>query len=163
MQYLNLLGILLTLLFRYIARCWWELYFYCIKLSCFYFYKNAVSLINCILIIELDSWICSLYSCVFLGKSLNSCGFNYFPCKLRLTIETQGAVMRFESLYKSLIEEKNGNPLQYSCLGNSMDRSAWRATVRGVTRVGHDLATKQKQQQQYKFIIAINIQVALHS
>ena len=27
----------------------------------------------------------------------------------------------------------NGNPLQYSCLGNSMDRGAWRATVHGVT------------------------------
>ena len=29
--------------------------------------------------------------------------------------------------------ERNGNPLQYSCLGNPMDRGAWRATVRGVT------------------------------
>jgi len=28
--------------------------------------------------------------------------------------------------------EGNGNPLQYSCLENSMDREAWRATVRGV-------------------------------
>ena len=28
--------------------------------------------------------------------------------------------------------EENGNPLQYSCLGNSMDRGAWLATVRGV-------------------------------
>ena len=27
--------------------------------------------------------------------------------------------------------EGNGNPLQYSCLGNPMDRGAWRATVRG--------------------------------
>ena len=27
----------------------------------------------------------------------------------------------------------NGNPLQYSCLENSMDRGAWRATVQGVT------------------------------
>ena len=27
--------------------------------------------------------------------------------------------------------EGNGNPLQYSCLDNSMDREAWRATVRG--------------------------------
>ena len=26
----------------------------------------------------------------------------------------------------------NSNPLQYSCLGNSMDRGAWRATVHGV-------------------------------
>ena len=27
----------------------------------------------------------------------------------------------------------NGNPLEYSCLENSMDRGAWQATVRGVT------------------------------
>ena len=29
--------------------------------------------------------------------------------------------------------EGNGNPLQYSCLENSRDREAWRATVHGVT------------------------------
>ena len=28
--------------------------------------------------------------------------------------------------------EGNGNPLQYSCLENSMDRGAWWATVQGV-------------------------------
>ena len=33
---------------------------------------------------------------------------------------------------------RNGNPLQYSCLENSMDRGAWQATVHGVKRVGHD-------------------------
>ena len=27
--------------------------------------------------------------------------------------------------------EENGNPLQYSCLKNSMDRGAWWATARG--------------------------------
>ena len=27
----------------------------------------------------------------------------------------------------------NGNPLQYSCLENPMDRGAWQATVHGVT------------------------------
>ena len=27
--------------------------------------------------------------------------------------------------------EGNGNPLQYSCLENPMDRGAWPATVRG--------------------------------
>ena len=27
--------------------------------------------------------------------------------------------------------EGNGNPLQYSCLENPMDRGAWRATVHG--------------------------------
>ena len=38
--------------------------------------------------------------------------------------------------------EGNGNPLQYSCLENPMDREAWGATVYGVARVGHNLATK---------------------
>ena len=28
----------------------------------------------------------------------------------------------------------HGNPLQYSCLENPMDRGAWRATVHGVTK-----------------------------
>ena len=28
----------------------------------------------------------------------------------------------------------NGNPLQYPCLGNPMDRGAWWATVHGVTK-----------------------------
>ena len=30
----------------------------------------------------------------------------------------------------------NGNPIQYSCLGNPMDRGAWRATVHGVAKSG---------------------------
>ena len=30
--------------------------------------------------------------------------------------------------------EVNGNPLQYSCLGNPMDREAWWATVHLVTK-----------------------------
>ena len=30
--------------------------------------------------------------------------------------------------------EGNGNPLQYSCLENSMDGEAWRATVHGVAK-----------------------------
>ena len=30
--------------------------------------------------------------------------------------------------------EGNGNPLQYSCLENLMDRGAWPATVHGVTK-----------------------------
>ena len=30
--------------------------------------------------------------------------------------------------------EGNGNPLQYSCLENPMDRGAWRATAHGVAK-----------------------------
>ena len=31
-------------------------------------------------------------------------------------------------------EEGNGNPLQYFCLENPVDRGAWRATAHGVTK-----------------------------
>ena len=37
--------------------------------------------------------------------------------------------------------EGNGNPLQYSCLENPVDRGAWQAAVHGIARVRHDLAT----------------------
>ena len=33
-----------------------------------------------------------------------------------------------------LLGKGHDNSLQYSCLENSMDRGAWRATVRGVTK-----------------------------
>ena len=31
----------------------------------------------------------------------------------------------------------NGNPLQYSCLGNPMKREVWQAAVHGVTKEWH--------------------------
>ena len=37
--------------------------------------------------------------------------------------------------------EGNGNPVQYSCLENPMDREAWQAIVHGAQSVGHDLVT----------------------
>ena len=37
--------------------------------------------------------------------------------------------------------EGSGNPPQYSCLENPMDRGAWWATVHGVAKVGHDWST----------------------
>ena len=39
----------------------------------------------------------------------------------------------------------HGNPLQYSCLENPMDRGAWQATV-------HRLAQSLKRQQQHLFL-----------
>ena len=43
------------------------------------------------------------------------------------------------------LREGNGNPLQYSCLENPMDRGVWQATVHVVPIVGHHLATKPPQ------------------
>ena len=60
-----------------------------------------------------------------------------------------GKEFTFNAGYATLIPrlgrspgEGNGNPLQYSHLGNPMDRGAWWATVHGFARVGHDLVTK---------------------
>ena len=61
--------------------------------------------------------------------------------------------------------EGNGNPLQYSCLGNPMNKGAWWATVHGVARVGHkrtkqqhsNLATKQKQQSKVLYLLPLNM------
>ena len=43
--------------------------------------------------------------------------------------------------------EGNSNPLQYSCLENSMDRGAWQATVHegGHKKIEYDLVTQQQQ------------------
>ena len=41
--------------------------------------------------------------------------------------------------------EGNGNPFQYSCLENSIDRGVWQAIVHGVVRIGDDLVTKPNQ------------------
>ena len=37
----------------------------------------------------------------------------------------------------------NGNPPQYTCLGNSIDRGAWQATVHGVAKSRTQLSTAQ--------------------
>ena len=42
--------------------------------------------------------------------------------------------------------EGYGNPFQYSCLENPMDRRTWQATVHRVAkRAGHNLETKQQK------------------
>ena len=39
--------------------------------------------------------------------------------------------------------EWNGNPLQYSCLENPVDRGAWQATVHGVAKGWTQLSNSQ--------------------
>ena len=43
--------------------------------------------------------------------------------------------------------EGNGNPLQYSCLENSMDRGTWRASAHGVAKSQTQLSTHTKQKE----------------
>ena len=64
-------------------------------------------------------WVFSLVNkCVCL---LINIGFFYF--------------FSFASRIETTPGEGNGNPLQYSCLENSMDRGAWQAAVCGVTQL----------------------------
>ena len=50
--------------------------------------------------------------------------------------------------------EGNGDPLQYSCLGNPMDRGSWQATVHGVTKESDKIYLLKQQNiintEQYK-------------
>ena len=55
-----------------------------------------------------------------LPLSLPETKHSLFPSKLAVPLEDCG--------------EGNGNPLQYSCLENPMDRGAWWATIHGVTK-----------------------------
>ena len=51
--------------------------------------------------------------------------------------------------------EGNGNPLQYSCLENPMDRGAWQATVHGVAKSRTQL--RDFTSYSYSSIFYINI------
>ena len=54
-----------------------------------------------------------------------------FPCNAEDTGDADSGTGRSPGV-------GNGNPLQYSCLDNSMDTGVWQATVHGPQRVGND-------------------------
>ena len=55
----------------------------------------------------------------------------------------------------------HGTPLQYSCLGNPMDRGSWQATIHGIPRVRHNLATKPPHSKFCLFIyLSVDIWIA---
>ena len=68
-----------------------------------------------------------------------------WQCPFVLCLPPQGCLRRGNSRDPGSIPESgrspggtHGNPLQYSCLENPMDRGVWPATVHGVARVQHD-------------------------
>ena len=63
--------------------------------------------------------------------------------------------MRVQSLSERSSGEGNDNPLQYSCLENSMDRGAWWATANGVTKV----SDTTNQRFQYACILTYEVYI----
>ena len=47
--------------------------------------------------------------------------------------------------------EGNGNPLQSTCLENSMDRGAWQATVHGLTKSWTQVNTHTSREINFNF------------
>ena len=62
----------------------------------------------------------------------------------------------FDPWVRKISEGGNGNPLQYSCLENPMDRGAWRATTMKSQRVGHDRAHSSHQFKPYQRVLGIS-------
>ena len=70
-------------------------------------------------------------------NALKGKGFNMSVCPYRESA-CQCRRSRFDPWVREIPFEGNGNPLQYSCLGNPLDRGGWQATVHGLQRVRHD-------------------------
>ena len=61
--------------------------------------------------------------------------------------------------------EGSGNPLQYSCLENSMDRGTWQASAHGVAKSRHDQVQNSCTlfQLSLSFITPLNVPVFRHT
>ena len=90
--------------------CTLSLFFVCVILT--YFYWNIFDMQHCVYV-SLPRWLS--------GKE--------FTCQFK-----RWKRCRFYSWVWKTPEGGNSNPLQYSCLENSMDREAWQATVHGVSK-----------------------------
>ena len=86
-----------------------------------------------------------------------------FPCSLVSKESTYNAGAKGSILgWERTPGEGNGNILQYSCLENPMNREAWWATVHGVARVEHNLATKPLPHPLYKYYAFSSVQSLSH-
>ena len=79
---------------------------------------------------------CMMYSAYKLNKQNDNIQPWHTPFPIRSQPVVPCTVLTIASwpTYRFLPGEGNGNPLQYSCLKNPMDRGAWQAIVHGVTK-----------------------------
>ena len=86
-----------------------------------------------------------------LTSSQQNCAYSFIKDAAHSICFTGDSVVQNLPLWETMVlipglgrshGEGNGNLLQYSCLGNSMDRGAGGLQSMGLQRVGHDLATK---------------------
>ena len=88
-------------------------------------------------------WIVSQYQPMKAASFLYPIYINIFGCPSQVAFvekkpPTNAGDIRHMSLIPGLRTsplEGNGNPLQYSCLENSMDRGAWQATIHKVKKI----------------------------
>ena len=98
--------------------------------------QNSIFIITIIMIIQLESQseteitLSLAYFEEFVGLPWRFSG-KEFACNAEDTGSTLGSGRGKWVLGPG---EGNDKPLQYSCLGNLMDRGAWQATVHGVTK-----------------------------
>ena len=77
-----------------------------------------------------------IYACTSMGFPSGTSG-KESTCQRRRDILIPGS--------ERSAEVGNGNPLQYSCMENPMDRGAWRATVHGVAKSRTRLSRSKKK------------------
>ena len=105
--------------------------------------------------------LCSFYvtsllleKSVILKPYLRYFVFSYSPCSLegKESACTVGDMGLVPGLGRSPARRHN-NTLQYSCLEKiPMDRGAWRATVHGLQRVGHDWVNKHIHKMEFALV-----------
>ena len=79
------------------------------------------------------TFIVSLFSAILVGLGASQVARWLRIC---LLVQEMSSIPRS----RRCLGGENGNPLQYSCLGNPVDRGAWRAAVQGVTESRTELS-----------------------
>ena len=70
--------------------------------------------------------------------------------------------LRFDSWVRKIPWRRKQQPTPVFLLGNPMDRGAWRDTVQGLQRLGHNLVTKQQQEAYIQKICKLWIDSLIH-